>query len=75
MQGVDRVLDDLLSNEAPDRIVLDLKDVTLVNRATVQFLARIEGRGIRIVNFPDYVRSWIAAERTLSEVNDKEACS
>jgi hypothetical protein len=44
------------------RIVLDLKDVTLVDRAAVQFLARVEMAGTELVNCPEYVRSWIAAE-------------
>ena len=71
-EHADRVLADVLSGETDDRIVLDLKDVTLVDRATVQFLVRLEGRGIRVVNFPDYVRSWIAAERRLTQAEDKE---
>lgn len=71
-EDADRVLGDTLSSETDDRIVLDLRDVTLVDRETVQFLARMEGRGIRIVNFPDYVRSWIAAERMLDAAEDKE---
>jgi anti-anti-sigma regulatory factor len=71
-EHADRVLADVLSGETDDRIVLDLKDVTLVDRAAVQLLARLEGRGIRIVNFPDYVRSWIEAERRLTQAEDKE---
>jgi hypothetical protein len=45
-----------------DRIVLDLKDITLVDRDAVQFLAHAEMVGIEIVNCPEYVRRWIAAE-------------
>jgi anti-anti-sigma regulatory factor len=56
-------LRELLENEAIGRITLDLSDVTLVDRAAVRFLAEAEVRGIRIVNCPEYVRSWIAAER------------
>jgi anti-anti-sigma regulatory factor len=55
-------LRELLDNEKHIRILLDLKDVTLVDRAAVQSLARFEAAGIRIVNCPDYVRSWIVAE-------------
>ena len=54
---------------------LDLKDVTLVDRATVRFLARLERRGIRIVNFPDYVRSWIDAEQAFTAADDTEVRS
>jgi hypothetical protein len=56
-------LQELVANEASRRIVLDLKEVTLVGQAAVRFLARVEAEGIRIVNCPGYVRSWIAAER------------
>jgi anti-anti-sigma regulatory factor len=55
-------LQELISTAAAGRIVLDLKDVTLVDRAAVQFLARVELAGIELVNCPEYVRSWIAAE-------------
>ncbi len=55
-------LEELLSSAAPGRIVLDLKDVTLVDRAAVQFLACVEMAGTELVNCPEYVRSWIAAE-------------
>ena len=56
-------LREFLAGEANTRIILDLKDVTLVHRAAVRFLACAEAAGIRIVDCPDYVRSWIAAER------------
>jgi hypothetical protein len=34
----------------------------VIDRAAMQFLAEAENAGIRIVNCPEYVRSWIAAE-------------
>ena len=52
----------LLAAEAQGPVLLDLKEVTLVGREAVQFLARLEADGARIVNCPEYVRSWIAAE-------------
>ena len=55
-------LQELVSTAAAGRIVLDLKDVTLVDRAAVQFLSRVEMTGTELVNCPEYVRSWIAAE-------------
>ena len=55
-------LQELLSTAAAGRIVLDLKDVTLVDRAAVRFLARVEMSGAELVNCPEYVRSWMAAE-------------
>ena len=58
-------LQEFLASEGDGRVTLDLKDVTLVDRAAVRFLAGAEAAGIRIVNCPDYVRSWIAAEKPL----------
>jgi anti-anti-sigma factor len=55
-------LQEFLAGEVKGRVTLDLKDVTLVDRAAVRFLAGAEAGGIRIVNCPEYVRSWIAAE-------------
>jgi len=56
-------LQELLANEADGRVTLDLQNVTLVDRAAMQFLAEAESAGIRIVNCPGYVRSWIVAEK------------
>ena len=55
-------LQELLANATAGHIVLDLKDITLVDRAAVRFLARLEMAGTEIVNCPEYVRSWISAE-------------
>jgi anti-anti-sigma regulatory factor len=55
-------LPELLANETVNRVTLDLKEVTFADRAAVQFLVSAEAYGIRIVNCPRYVRSWIAAE-------------
>lgn len=55
-------LETLLTSEADGRVVLDLKDVTLVDRDAVRFLASVEATGLQIVNCPEYVRTWIAAE-------------
>lgn len=55
-------LEDLMTEEGQGLILLDLQEVTVVARDAVRFLARVEARGIRVVNCPEYVRSWIAAE-------------
>ena len=55
-------LKELLATVSGNRIVLDLKDITLVDREAVRFLARAEMVGTEIVNCPEYVRRWIAAE-------------
>jgi len=65
-------LQEFLANERDGRIALDLKDVTLVDRAAMRFLASVEAAGIRLVNCPEYVRSWIAAERPLQQAEERE---
>jgi anti-anti-sigma regulatory factor len=56
-------LEEFLANEVDGHVTLDLRDVSLVHRAAIRFLAVTEAAGVRIVNCPEYVRSWIAAER------------
>jgi anti-anti-sigma regulatory factor len=56
-------LQEMLEIEKHGRILLDLKEVTLVGREGVEFLARIEASGVGIVNCPEYVRRWILSER------------
>ena len=55
-------LQELLATVSGGRIVLDLKDITLVDRDAVRFLARVEMAGAEIVDCPEYVRRWIVAE-------------
>ena len=45
------------------RIVLELNDLTLVDRDAVRFLERCEAHGIKLENCPAYIREWIARER------------
>jgi hypothetical protein len=45
------------------RIVLDLKDLTLVDREAVRFLESFETDSIKIKNCPAYIREWITRER------------
>jgi anti-anti-sigma regulatory factor len=50
--------------EAEDQgVMLDLKEVNLVDREAVRFLARCEARGVRIDNCPAYIREWILREK------------
>ncbi len=46
------------------RIVLDLKEVKLVDRDAVKFLARCEANGTRLEKSPAYIREWIGRERS-----------
>ena len=46
------------------QIVLDLKDLTLVDRDAVRFLGNCEADGIKLRSCPDYIREWITRERS-----------
>ena len=60
------------SNQVPDLkamlesqscdVVLDVRDVRLVDRETILLLANLEARGIHLRNCPLYTREWIAQE-------------
>jgi anti-anti-sigma regulatory factor len=55
----------LFQSEAPDQdIVLDLKEVRLVDRDVVRFLAHLEAEGMKLKNCSAYMREWILRERT-----------
>src|SRR4029077_13403712 len=41
------------------QLILDFKDVTLVNQDAVKFLRRCEADGIKLENCPLHVRRWI----------------
>ena len=57
-------METLLKSEAVARkIVLDLKDLTLVDRDAVRFLERCEAANIKLKNCPAYIREWIGRER------------
>jgi anti-anti-sigma regulatory factor len=57
-------LKSLFKSEAEGRrIVLDLKDLTLVDREAVRFLESCETDSIKIKNCPAYIREWITRER------------
>ena len=57
-------LEMLISAEASGRgIVLDLKDLTLVDQDAVSFLRRCEADIHQLRNCPAYIRKWIMGER------------
>ena len=43
-------------------IALDLRDVTLVDRDAIRYLADCEADGTQLANCPPYVRKWIGQE-------------
>jgi hypothetical protein len=44
---------------AGQTIALDLRDITLVDRDALKFLARCQAEGIALKNCPAYIREWI----------------
>jgi ABC-type transporter Mla MlaB component len=49
--------------KAGHRVILDLEDVTLVDRVGVVFLAQCRAEGISLEHCPAYVREWLQKER------------
>jgi len=57
-------LEALISSEANGRrVILDLKDLTLVNEDAIRFLERSETDSITLRNCAAYVREWITRQR------------
>jgi hypothetical protein len=55
---------ELLVVEAPgQRLMFNLRHVTLVNQDAVTFLARCEANGIKLESCPLYIRNWIDQEK------------
>ena len=56
-------LETLMTSEADGRrVVLDLRDLTLVDQDAVSFLKRCEADNITLRNCPAYIREWITGE-------------
>jgi anti-anti-sigma regulatory factor len=57
-------LESLLNAESVENtIVLDLKELRLVDQDVVSFLRRCEVGGIQLKNCPAYIREWIDGDR------------
>ena len=56
-------LEALLNAESGDEIILDLKDLTLVDLDVVRFLRHCETGSIELRNCPAYIREWLDGER------------
>jgi hypothetical protein len=59
---IDRIIKDV--RQARSRVVLDMGEVTLIDRAAVRFFARQQKRGVALVNCPGYIAHWISHETT-----------
>ncbi len=60
-------LESLVKSETGEKhLVMDLKDVTLVDLNAVKSLDRYEMARIELINAPAYIRAWIETERAAS---------
>jgi hypothetical protein len=57
-------LQSLLDSETSSgEIVLDLKELRLVDQESIRFLARCEAEGAKLRNCPAYIAKWISQEQ------------
>ena len=56
-------LEALLTSGADHKTVLDLKEIKLVDRDAVRFLAQSEAEGTKLRNCSAFIREWISRER------------
>jgi hypothetical protein len=64
-----RDLEEQLANETRT-IVLDLRDIKLVNQAAVRFLRLSEEKGIELRDCPAYIREWIRGDRRAGDTTE-----
>src|ERR1700757_974376 len=64
------MLRDLLDREK-SAVPIDLKDVVLVDREAVLFLALRESNGVELRNCPAYIREWITKQRVDGRASDQ----
>jgi len=57
-----QTLRDLLDQEN-SKVAIDLREVALINREAIRFLARSEANGVELRNCADYIREWVGRER------------
>lgn len=66
-------LSKLFRDEPPGtRTVVDLKDLTLVDRDAIRFLLQCEAAGIALRNSPAYIRVWIDRERVQEKIRGNQ---
>ena len=53
------MIEDLIAKET-GQVVLDLVEVTLVDREVVKLLAACDARGIGLRNCPAFIREWMS---------------
>jgi hypothetical protein len=49
--------------QADRAIVLDLRDVGVIDREVMRFFLRCEADGVKLENCPSYIREWMEREK------------
>jgi anti-anti-sigma regulatory factor len=65
VQKIDRLIKNVQQTRSP--VVLDMGEVTLMDRTAARFFARQQRRGVALVNCPGYIAHWISQEKTVHE--------
>ena len=63
-EHVPEVRSALIAERDIGNVMLDLRELRLVDRETVKFLDACEVSGIRLANCPSYIREWIETGRS-----------
>jgi hypothetical protein len=63
------IIRDVLQQEAGTPVI-DLGNVSLVDREAVRFLAVTGGNGTELRNCPAYIREWVTKERAETEASE-----
>jgi hypothetical protein len=66
-EDIEQVRQLLVVEAAGQRLVIDLRDVTLINQDVVAFLAECEAQGIELECCPLHMRRWIDQEKRRTE--------
>jgi ABC-type transporter Mla MlaB component len=67
VENVDELISLFKVNSKDRQIILDLKDLTLVDREAVRILEHCETVHIKLTNCPAYIREWIQQERNTAD--------
>ena len=62
-EGLPELKQLLQSEEVGRQIILDLRELTLVDHEAVGFLRECDSDGIKLQNCPPYICEWIARQR------------
>jgi hypothetical protein len=62
----------LVFETSGQRLVFDLRDVTLVNQDAVTFLAACEAKGIKLECCPLHIRNWIDQEKRRNKQRQRQ---